>query len=180
LDAGDDDMELVTRFRAGDARAFDDLVRRHSESVRRLVGRYVRSEADAKDVAQEAFTRAFQGLATFRGESAFRTWLYRIAVNVALDHIRGNPPHALDPLEDVATFTHSLQTSRLVAAEVWRKVGERLDALPPKQRLVFELRMFHDLSFDEVAALAECSENSAKVNFHYAVKRMRDLLPPMR
>jgi RNA polymerase sigma-70 factor (ECF subfamily) len=178
--APDDDAEIVARFRAGDARAFDEIVRRHSEAVRRLVGRYIRSEADAKDVAQEAFTRAFQGLASFRGESAFRTWLYRIAVNVALDHIRGNPPRQLDPIEDVATFTHSLQTSRLVAAEVWRKVGERLGDLPPKQRLVFELRMFHDLSFDEVATLAECSENSAKVNFHYALKRLRELLPPVR
>jgi RNA polymerase sigma-70 factor (ECF subfamily) len=178
--AGDVDMELVSRFRGGEPKAFEEIVRRHSEAIRRLVGRYIRSEADAKDVAQEAFTRAFQGLASFRGESAFRTWLYRIAVNVALDHIRGNPPQRFEPLEDVATFTHSLQTSRLVAAEVWQKVSTRLDALPPKQRLVFELRMFHDLSFGEVATLAECSEDSAKVNFHYAVRRLRDLLPPMR
>jgi RNA polymerase sigma-70 factor (ECF subfamily) len=178
--ASDDDVELVSRFRGGDARAFDEIVQRHQEPVRRLVGRYVRNEADAKDVAQEAFTRAFQGLATFRGESAFRTWLYRIAVNLALDHLRGNPKRQLEPLENVVTFTHSLQTSRLVAAELWEKVSQRLDALPPKQRLVFELRMFHDLSFGEVATLAECSEDSAKVNFHYAVKRMRDLLPPAR
>jgi RNA polymerase sigma-70 factor (ECF subfamily) len=177
--AGDADTQLVERFRTGDAKAFDEIVRRHSEAIRRLVGRYIRREADAKDVAQEAFTRAFQGLPSFRGESSFRTWLYRIAVNVALDHIRGNPRRELEPIEDVAVFTHSLQTSRLVAAEVWQKVSTRLDALPPKQRLVFELRMFHDLSFGEVAALAECSEDSAKVNFHYAVKRLRDLLPPM-
>jgi RNA polymerase sigma-70 factor, ECF subfamily len=177
---GEEDAELVGRFCAGDARAFEELVRRHSEPIRRLVGRYVRGDADAKDVAQEAFTRAFQGLPAFRGESSFRTWLYRIAVNVALDHVRGNPQRELEPLENVAVFTHSLQTSRLVAVEVWQKVSKRLDALPPKQRLVFELRMFHDLSFGEVAVLAECSEDSAKVNFHYAVKRLRDLLPPMR
>jgi RNA polymerase sigma-70 factor, ECF subfamily len=178
--SGDDDAGLITRFRGGDGKAFEEIVRRHEPTVRRLVGKYVRSEADAKDVAQEAFTRAFQGLATFRGESSFRTWLCRIAVNVALDHIRGNPRRELEPLEDVTTFTHSLQTSRLVAAEVWQKVADRLSLLPPKQRLVFELRLFHDLSFGEVAALAECSEDSAKVNFHYALKRMRDLLPPMR
>jgi RNA polymerase sigma-70 factor (ECF subfamily) len=110
----------------------------------------------------------------------FRTWLYRIAVNVALDHIRVNPKRQLEPIEDVTTFTHSLQTSRLVAAELWQKVAKRLDALPPKQRLVFELRMFHDLSFSEVATLAQCTEGAAKVNFHYAVKRLRDLLPPTR
>jgi RNA polymerase sigma-70 factor (ECF subfamily) len=175
--AGVADAEFVARFQGGDERAFEALVRRHEPSVRRLVARYVRNEADTKDVAQEAFTRAFQALTSFRGDSTFRTWLYRIAVNVALDHVRGNPKRETFPIEDVTTFTHSLQTSRLVAAEVWHKVSARLDALPPKQRLVFELRMFHDLSFEEVAALAECSEDSAKVNYHYAVKRLRDLLP---
>src|SRR5580658_1199541 len=125
--SSDEDAELIARYRAGDGRAFDEIVRRHSAQIQRLVGRYVRNEADAKDVAQEAFTRAFQGLDSFRGESMFRTWLYRIAVNVALDHIRGNPKRQLEPIEDVTTFTHSLQTSRLVAAELWQKVAKRLD-----------------------------------------------------
>src|ERR1700722_10760394 len=110
----DGDAELVARFRAGDREAFDAIVRRHQEAVRRLVGRYVHNEADAQDVAQQAFTRAFEGLPSFRGDSTFRTWLYRIAVNRALDHVRGNPQRELEPVEDVATFCHSLQTSRLV------------------------------------------------------------------
>jgi RNA polymerase sigma-70 factor (ECF subfamily) len=179
-DVEDGDAELVAEFRAGDRKAFDAIVRRHQEGIRRLVGRYVRNEADAKDIAQQAFARAFEALDTFRGDSTFRTWLYRIAVNRALDHVRGNPPRQLEPIEDVATFCHALQTSRLVAAEVWQKVSRQLEVLPPKQRLVFELRMFHDLSFEEVASLADCTENSAKVNFHYALKRLRDVLGPIR
>jgi RNA polymerase sigma-70 factor, ECF subfamily len=172
----DPDAALVSQFLAGDRAAFDALVRRHQASVRRLVLRYVKSEADAKDVTQIAFVRAFEKLSEFRGEAAFRTWLFRIAINLALNHVRGTPAD-LAPIGDVAAFTTSLETSRLVAAEVWRKVSARLDDLPPKQRLALELRIFHDLSFDEVAAIAGFSVQSAKANFHHAIKRLRGLLP---
>jgi RNA polymerase sigma-70 factor (ECF subfamily) len=172
----DPDADLVARFLAGDRSAFDALVRRHQAAVRRLVLRYVKSDADAKDITQVAFVRAFEKLNAFRGDAAFRTWLFRIAINLALNHVRGTPAD-LEPIGDVAAFTSSLQTSRLVAAEVWRKVSARLDDLPPKQRLALELRIFHDLSFEEVAVIAGFSEESAKANFHHAVKRLRGLLP---
>jgi RNA polymerase sigma-70 factor, ECF subfamily len=172
----DPDADLVAQFLEGDRDAFDALVRRHQSAVRRLVLRYVKSEADAKDVTQVAFVRAFEKLSEFRGEAAFRTWLFRIAINLALNHVRGTPAD-LAPIEDLAAFTTSLGTSQLVAAEVWRKVSVRLDDLPPKQRIALELRIFHDLSFEEVAAIAGFSVESAKANFHHAVKRLRGLLP---
>src|SRR5262249_28458359 len=105
------------------------------------------------------------------------TWVFRIAINAALSHLRACAPLPLDAIEDVATFTRSLQTSALVAAEVWRKVGARLDELPPKQRLLVELRPFHHLSFDEIAALCSPGEDAAKQTFPHAVKRLRGLLP---
>ena len=176
----DPDRDLVERTRAGDSRAFDELVRRYRDAIVGLVRRYVKAPDDAEDVAQKAFVRAFEKIDGFRGESSFRTWLHRIAVNLALNHIRGQD--RLQPLEldDVAAFTGSLGTERLVAAEVWRKVHERLAELPPKQRLVVELRLFHELSFKEVAAVADCSEDSAKMNYHHAVKKLRALLPNVR
>jgi len=151
----DADADVLARYREGDASAFDELVKKYGPFIQRLCLRYVKDEEDAKDVAQRVFVRAFEKLDSFRGASSFRTWLYRIAVNMALNHVRGAPP--IDPLpsEDVAAFTSSLRTSRLVAAEVWRKVSARLEQLPPKQRLVVELRVFHDLSFKEVAAIAD-------------------------
>jgi RNA polymerase sigma-70 factor, ECF subfamily len=176
----DPDGDLVARFRAGDRAAFDALVTRHQSAVRQLVLRYVKNDADAKDVTQAVFVRALDGLGSFQGRSSFRTWLFRIAIHAALDHVRGSPPTATEPLHDVAAFTHSLQTSRLVAAEVWRKVSARLDALPPKQRLVLELRIFHDLPFAEIAALVDSSEESARMNFTHAIRHLRDLLGPMR
>ena len=173
----DPDHDLVERFRAGDSRAFDELVRRYREPIVGLVRRYVKGGEDAEDVAQKAFVRAFERIEGFRGDASFRTWLHRIAINLALNHLRGQ--ERLQPLDidDVAAFTNSLGTERLVAAEVWRKVHARLAELPPKQRLVVELRLFHELSFKEVSVIADCSEDSAKVNFHHAVKRLRSLLP---
>jgi RNA polymerase sigma-70 factor, ECF subfamily len=172
----DADAPLVERFLEGDKSAFDELVMKHQPALLRLALRYVKTDADAKDVAQAAFVKAFEKLPEFRGEATFRTWLFRIAINLALNHIRGTPTD-LAPIGDIAAFTTSLQTSRLVAAEVWRKVGERLGELPPKQRLALELRIFHDLSFEEVAAVAGFSVESAKANFHHALKRLRGLLP---
>jgi RNA polymerase sigma-70 factor (ECF subfamily) len=176
-DSVDEDGALVDRYRAGDRAAFDELVQRHQRAVLQLVRRYVKSEEDAKDVTQRTFIRCFERLDSFRFESKFRTWLYRIAVNLALDHLRGDRTSESVPIEDDVAFTNSLGTEKLVAAEVWRKVVTRLAELPPRQRLVVELRVFHDLSFEEIAAIVDSTEDAAKVNYHHAVKRLRSLLP---
>src|SRR5262249_27930042 len=146
----------------GDRTAFDEIVRRHERGMQKLVARYVKNEEDARDVTQRAFVRAFERIASFRFESKLRTWLYRIAVNAALDHVRSAPVGEAVPVEDDIAFTNSLGTEKLVAAEIWRKVSGRLAELPPRQRLVVELRVFHDLSFEEIAAIVDSSEDAAK------------------
>ncbi|MDI1483361.1 RNA polymerase sigma factor [Polyangium sp. y55x31] len=172
------DVSLVERVLAGDRSAADALVKEHQPGILRLVRRYVRRPEDAEDVTQRAFLNAFEKLADFRRESSFRTWLYRIAVHVALNHVRGSSREGpLADMDDLPAFTNSLETSRLVAAEVWGRVAQRLEELPPKQRLTVELRLFHELSFREIAVLADCSEDSAKVNFHHGIKRLRGLIP---
>lgn len=176
----DPDRALVERLRAGDRSAFDDLVRAYEQPITRLVRRYVSDAEDAKDVTQRTFVRVFERLDSFRGDARFRTWLYRVAVNLAIDHVRGAAPGESVPIEDDVAFTNSLGTERLVAAEIWRKVQARLSELPPKQRLVVELRVYHDLSFEEIAAIVDSSEDAAKVNYHHAVKRLRSLLGPAK
>ncbi|WP_437957513.1 RNA polymerase sigma factor [Sorangium sp. So ce119] len=174
----DEDAPLLDRFLAGDRAAFDELVLRHRDSLRRLVRRYVRSEDDAEDVTQRALLRALEKLGTFRRESTFRTWIHRIAVHLALNHLRGQRSAAPGvELDELPAFTSALETNRLVAAEVWARVARRLTELPPKQRLAVELRLFHELSFQEIAALSDCSEDSAKANFHHGIKRLRGLIP---
>jgi RNA polymerase sigma-70 factor, ECF subfamily len=173
------DEELVVRYRAGHSSAFEELVRRYRSPLKRLVFRYVKDDATAEDVTQATLVRALQHLPQLEVTASFRTWLFRIGVHAALDHVRGSRPVDPTPLEDIVAFTHSLKTSRLVAAEVWLKVSAYLEHLPPKQRLIVELRAFHDMSFAEISAVADCSEESARVNFHHAVKRLREKLGPL-
>ena len=172
----DPDAPLVERARVGDRQAQGELYVRYRDALCNLVRRY--AGADTEDVVQRAFVHALERLSSFRGDGPFRAWLFRIAVHTAVSHTRGvKRPEAID-VDDLAAFTNGLGTSRLVAVEVWQKVAGKLALLPPKQRLCVELRLFHDLSFREVAEIVGCSEEAAKVNFHYGVKRLRGELAP--
>jgi RNA polymerase sigma-70 factor (ECF subfamily) len=166
------DEELVERARAGDRTAREELARRHRPLIVRLVRRYV-SEGDADDVAQRAVLRAFDKLESFRGESSFRSWLHRIAVNVALNHIRDTRREVPSPVDEADLITNTLGTARLVAREAKVRLLAALDELPPKQKQSVELRLFRELSFAEVAEQMGTSEESAKSNFHHAMKRLR-------
>lgn len=172
----DRDQELLDRFRGGEARAFDELVRRYQQQVFYLCLRYVKNDADAKDVSQRAFVRAFQKLESFRGESAFRTWLYRIAINLSLNHLRDNKREQPSEIADETLTRSATGPMRIIGDEQSIVLRAAIEELPPKQRLVLELRIFDELPFREVAELAECTENAAKVNFHHAVKKLRALL----
>ncbi len=172
----DPDRELAERFRDGDSAAFDILVRRHQKGMWRLIRRYVKSDADAADVTQLAFVRAFRGLAGFRGTATVRSWLYRIAINCALSWLRDHRREQPAEIGDDALIADNPAPAQLSAGDDRARLRAAIAQLPPKQKLVLELRVFDDLSFKEVADLADCSENTAKVNFHYAVKRLRDIL----
>jgi RNA polymerase sigma-70 factor, ECF subfamily len=172
----DPDRELAERFQGGDRAAFDLIVRRHQRGVWHLVRRYVRRDADASDVTQQAFVRAFRGLASFRGAASVRSWLYRIAINCALSWLRDHRREEPTEIPEDALIEANPAPARLMVGEEGARLRAAVAQLPPKQKLVLELRVFDDLSFKEVAELADCTENTAKVNFHYAVKRLRDIL----
>ena len=174
--ASDPDRELAERFRDGDRAAFDALVRRHQKGMWRLIRRYVKSDADAADVTQLAFVRAFRGLAGFRGTATVRSWLYRIAINCALSWLRDHRREQPAEIDEDALTDDNPAPAQLAAGDDRARLRAAIAQLPPKQKLVLELRVFDDLSFKEVSDLADCSENTAKVNFHYAVKRLRDIL----
>jgi RNA polymerase sigma-70 factor (ECF subfamily) len=174
--AADPDREVVDRFIAGERAAFDQLVRSHQRGIWRIVRRYVRNDADASDVTQQAFLRAYRGLAGFRGTSSVRSWLYRIGINCALSWLRDHKREQATEIDESALVTTDPGAGRLIDGEDNAQLRAAIAQLPPKQRLVLELRVFDDLPFKDVAELADCSENTAKVNFHYAVKRLRDIL----
>ncbi len=172
----EDDRLLVERFRRGESRAFDELVRRHQGAIQRLAMRFLRDSEEARDLAQRAFVQAFERLETFRGEASFRTWVYRIAVNLALSQVRRRRVESL-PLDDLAAPSSSSPSIEpQVDSDTLRRLRAAVAELPAKQRLCVELRAFEDLSFKEVAAIVGCSEAAAKMNFHHALKKLRGQL----
>jgi RNA polymerase sigma-70 factor, ECF subfamily len=175
----DQDAELLERFRGGERRAFDELVKKYQRQVYYLALRYVKNGEDAKDVAQRAFVKAFVGIDRLRGDAAFRTWLYKIAVNLSLNLVRDRA--RLRPAEEAEEAqVDAVGDLRLEGAEDRRALLAALDELPPKQRTVLELRVFEELPFRDVAAAAGCTENAAKVNFHHAVTRLRQWMTGKR
>ena len=171
-----DDRALVEQFRAGDRRAFDRIVQRYQRPIYYLALRYVKNDADAADITQKTFVRVFKSLARFRGDASFRTWVYRIAINLCLNHIRDHRREHVSEIRDDALVTAPQGPSRIIRETESKLLSDAIAELPPKQRMVLALRIYDELSFREVAELANCSENAAKVNFHHAVKRLRAIL----
>jgi RNA polymerase sigma-70 factor (ECF subfamily) len=176
----DPDRDLVEAFRRGDRTAFDTLVRRHQKGIWRVVRRYIKGHADAADVTQQVFVRAFKALAAFRGAASVRSWLYRIAINCSLtwirDHRRETPTEMDDDSPGDSLIAMPVAPGKISSGQEGVALRAAIAQLPTKQKLVLELRVFDDLSFKEVAELADCSENTAKVSFHYAVKKLREIL----
>jgi RNA polymerase sigma-70 factor (ECF subfamily) len=175
-EARDADRDLAEAFQRGDRTAFETLVRRHQKGVWRIVRRYIRRDADAKDVTQLVFVRAFKGLATFRNAATVRSWLYRIAINCSLTWIRDHKRETPTEIAEDSLAEMPAAPAKISAQQDGTALRAAILQLPPKQKLVLELRIFDELSFKEVAELADCTENTAKVTFHHAVKRLREIL----
>ena len=160
------DRALVERVQKGDKRAFDLLVRKYQHKVIGLVSRYVKSHAESEDIAQEAFIRAWRAIGSFRGDSAFYTWLYKIAVNTAKNHLvaLSRRPPAGDIDADDAVFmtgTERMQDNatperELMRQEIEQSVFSTVQALPEELRTAITLREVEGLSYDEIAQSMGC------------------------
>src|SRR5215468_12352437 len=170
----DEDEDLVERFRRGDPNAFDDLVRKYQRPVFYLARPYVKDDDEAKDLAQRAFVKALMGIDRLRGAGAFKTWIYKIVCNLSLNHLRDRARIAHDEEAGHNVAVEAVGTDRMVELEDKARILDAIEGLPPKQRLVLELRVFEGLSFRDVAKAVGSTENAAKVNFHHAVKRLRE------
>jgi RNA polymerase sigma-70 factor (ECF subfamily) len=174
-----EDAVLVRLVQGGERRAFDELFRRHQRGLFFLCLRISRGEAEAQDLCQRAFLRAFQSLGAFRGDSSFKTWLYRIAVNLSKNYLRDSGRRGEVPMEDEAFALSGSERSaldRVLDEEARRQLHRVIGDLPAKQRATLQLRVYEDLSFAEIAEILGGTENAAKVNFHYAVKALKKSL----
>jgi RNA polymerase sigma-70 factor (ECF subfamily) len=172
---------LVVAAKGGDRRAFDELVRRTYVDTYTLALRLTADEEDARDVVQESYLRAWRGLARFRGDAQFSTWMYRITANAAYTALKRRRRHRFETLDGLAHEPVELHPDALPedAAESTALLGQlevALDTLPPKLRVLVVLKDVYGLSHEEIADELGISVPAAKVRLHRGRKRLRDLL----
>ena len=161
------DQQLVERAQRGDKRAFELLVLKYQRKLGRLLSRFVRDSAEVEDVTQEAFIKAYRALPSFRGESAFYTWLYRIGINTAKNYLvalgrrapttTGFDNEEAEGFEDAEQLRDSsTPESELEGKEIAATVNHAMDALPPDLRTAITLREIEGLSYEEIASVMNC------------------------
>lgn len=177
FDAASDDAVLVEACRAGSREAFDLIVERHRRAVYNVCIRFAGSHEDASDLAQDVFVRAYRGLERFRGDAALSTWLYRIAVNVCLNHAAAAKA-PVDPLDgrDVVDRREEPPDRRVLREERAARVRDAIRQLPAKQRLTVILRTYHDLTHEQIASMVGSSVGTVKANFFHALRNLRSRL----
>lgn len=176
--------DLVAEAKAGDPRAFEELVRRTHPGALTLAVRLMGNEEDALDVVQDAYIRAYKGLRRFRGDARFSTWLYRIVANCCATSLGKRSRHRHEELTDDAPFAddHPDRNPEVAAAGALERerVAAAVATLPERLRLVVVLRDVYDLTHEAIAAELGISETAAKVRLHRARKKLRARLYPLR
>ena len=172
-----EEPDLIEACRSGRPGAFDLLVERHRRAVYQLCYRFVGNHEDASDLSQDVFLRAYRGLAQFRGGSSLSTWLYRIGVNLCLNRVsrKTSPTEAIDERQHADTRTEPV-SDRVLREERGAQVRRAIAALPPKQRTALVLRMYHELSHEEIATILGSSVGAVKANFFHALGNLRKQL----
>ncbi|MCR3982633.1 RNA polymerase sigma factor RpoE [Aeromonas caviae] len=183
------DEQLVERVQRGDKNAFNLLVRKYQYKVVNLVARYVNNPGDVPDVAQEAFIKAYRALPTFRGESAFYTWLYRISVNTAKNYLtsQGRRPPSSDVEADEAEYYGGGEALQEVATpenlaltdEIKRTVFTAIEALPEDLRTAITLREMEGLSYEEIAEIMDCPVGTVRSRIFRAREAIDKKLQPL-
>ncbi|MEY4724692.1 MAG: hypothetical protein RL043_841 [Pseudomonadota bacterium] len=188
----DADQLLVDRVKSGDQQAFNLLVRKYERKVVRLISRLVRDPSEVEDVAQEAFIKAYRAVPQFRGDSAFYTWLYRIAVNTAKNYLvaQGRRPIPLsDTLsededgesfgrEDVVSDNHTPE-AELLSRQIAETVNRAIEALPQDLRTAVTLREIEGLSYEEIAEAMNCPIGTVRSRIFRAREAIAEQLRPL-
>lgn len=188
------DSELIRAAQRGDRSAFEVLVRQYDQAVLRLALHLTGSEADARDIYQEAFLKAYRHIATFRFECSFYTWIYRIVTNLCLDHMRKRQTRREDPqtvvdssgremdvLDRVSDDRAGANPERdLMRRELGAKIAQALTRLTPRERMVFELKHYQGLRLRTIGEMLNTTEETAKNTLFRATQKLRSVLAPMR
>jgi len=170
------DLDLIRRWRTGENAAASQLVGRHAEALARFVASA--GERDQVDeIVQDTFVRAFAAIDSFRGDSSFRTWLFTIARRLLMDRRRAERrSRIVGSVEEGDAVTQFDALDTIVADESLQRVHSAVEALSPKQREVFLLRVEQGLSYKEIATIVESTEGATRVHYHNAMRIVKDFL----
>jgi len=172
----EDELDLIHRFKKGDATAFNELVGRYQKDIYLVARRLLNTHEEAEDLSQEVFIKAYRSLRDFRGDSTLFTWLYRIAVNLSLNVLRKRKIRQFFSLETIGlslTSSSPNADQQLIKDEMIAELYHAMDKLPNKQRTVFILRYFQKLSHAEIARILDRDEGTIKANYHLALKKLQ-------
>jgi RNA polymerase sigma-70 factor (ECF subfamily) len=183
------DLKLVRRVQSGDKLAFNLLVTKYQSKIAKLISRFVRNPAEVEDVAQEAFIKAYRGLANFRGDSAFYTWMYRIAINTAKNYLvaagRKTPDIGVDAqdaeqFEGATLLQENATPERLVLAdEIKHRVYEAIEGLPVELKTAITLRELEGLSYEEIAHAMDCPIGTVRSRIFRAREAIDNNIRPL-
>ncbi len=174
--ANPSDAELVQAYQRGDERGATELVLRHARAVARFLAGAGADPADLEDLVQETFLRAFRAARRWRGEASFRTWLLAIARNRLRDHHRRHGRRRVLPLEEADALAHDDPAAALEARDLGARLEHQLARLPRLQREVFLLRAQQGLDYQAIAEALGTTPGAARVHYHHAVKRLKELV----
>lgn len=183
------DQALVERVQQGDKKAFDLLVIKYQTRISKLIARFVRNQADVPDVAQETFIKAYRALPNFRGDSAFYTWIYRIAINTAKNHLvsmaRKSPGSSIDAqeAEDYGASDwlkeYATPEREMLADEIHVTVNKAVSDLPPDLREAITLREIEGLSYEDIAETMDCPIGTVRSRIFRAREAIDNKLEPL-
>lgn len=165
------DFELVRQTCAGATDAYSELVARYHQPLIAISMRYSNDRSQAEDIAQEALLKAFEKLATFQFRSAFKSWLYRIAINTAKNRLRKKKP--VVDIEKVVIVVEPEYEKDLIQAELLVKVRSWVEQLPKKQKQAMQLRVYEEMNFADVAKAMDCPYDTAKANYRHGLMNLR-------
>lgn len=184
------DQKLVEKAQKGDKRAFGILVEKYHKKLTRLLARMVRDQSEIEDIVQDSFIKAYRAINNFRGDSAFYTWLYRIGINTAKNHLvsLGRRPKAMNDveIEDVENFEdgqelRNLETpeNSMMTKEIVATVNDTIESLPDELKEAISLREIDGLSYEEIAELMQCPIGTVRSRIFRAREAIADKLKPL-
>jgi len=174
-----DDDQIIDAILQGNRSAFDQLVKKYQKEIYWFIARRISIDADIQDIHQDVFIKVFSNLAKFKRQSSFRTWLYTVTMNTIKNHYRTKDNSRQDKMvaiEDQEIASEQNQETEIVSHRDIEDVQKIAKSLPEKQRDTFFLRIYQNLSFEEIASVMDCALSTAKANYSHALKNINKQL----